>query len=59
MVILEGKRVMNLLLLEADEIHRPEGVPESGGEALLRGRRARHLLEVLRVGPGDVVRLGV
>ncbi|MGI6655556.1 MAG: 16S rRNA (uracil(1498)-N(3))-methyltransferase [Desulfobulbus sp.] len=42
---------MNIVLLEADELQ--------GGRALLRGRRAGHLLGVLGVQPGDVVRVGV
>ncbi len=43
---------MNLLLLDNAEI-------SAGGTARLRGRRARHLLEVLRVEPGRELRLGV
>jgi 16S rRNA (uracil1498-N3)-methyltransferase len=42
---------MNLLLLEAVEL--------SGNEITLVGRRAEHLLRVLRVAPGDMVRVGV
>ncbi len=42
---------MNLLLLEPAEI--------IDGKALLAGRRAEHLLKVLRVEPGDSVRVGV
>lgn len=42
---------MNLLLLERAEI--------IGNEAFLTGRRAEHLLKVLRVAPGDSVRVGV
>lgn len=42
---------MNLLLLEPAE--------SIGGETLLTGRRAEHLLKVLRVVPGDSVRVGV
>ena len=42
---------MNLLLLETQEIHN--------SIAVLKGRRAAHLREVLRVEPGSVVRLGV
>ena len=42
---------MNLVLLEADEL--------IGDEVLLTGRRGKHLLEVLRVAPGDTVRVGV
>ena len=41
---------MNLLLLEAEE---------AADEVVLRDRRARHLLEVLKVEPGGRVRLGV
>lgn len=43
---------MNLLLLEAGEVG-PDGV------AVLRGRRARHLQEVLQSRPGHLVRAGV
>ncbi len=43
---------MNLLLLEPDEI-------SAGGTVRLSGRRAKHLLEVLRVEPGRELRLGV
>ncbi len=43
---------MNLLLLERDEI-------SAGGGARLTGRRAEHLLKVLRVEPGRELRLGV
>ena len=42
---------MNLLLLEAFEL--------SDKETTLVGRRAEHLLRVLRVEPGDMVRVGV
>ncbi len=42
---------MNLLLLEAGEL--------VDGEATLTGRRCEHLLQVLRVAPGDTVRVGV
>ena len=42
---------MNLLLLEPAEI--------IGDEAMLTGRRAEHLLKVLRVAAGDLVRVGV
>ena len=42
---------MNLLLLEPSEF--------IGGEAILSGRRAEHLLRVLKVAPGDVIRVGV
>jgi 16S rRNA (uracil1498-N3)-methyltransferase len=41
---------MNLLLLDATEITR--------NTATLTGRRAEHLLKVLRLAPGDTVRLG-
>ncbi len=43
---------MNLLLLEPGEI-------EDGGAVRLGGRRAEHLLKVLRVEPGRELRLGV
>jgi len=42
---------VNLLLLEPAEVER--------GEARVGGRRARHLLDVLRVQPGAVVRAGI
>ena len=42
---------MNLLLLNSDEI--------AGNEVFLAGRRAEHLLRVLRVEPGSTVRVGV
>ena len=42
---------MNLLLLETSEI--------IGHEVMLTGRRAEHLLKILRVAPGDTVRVGV
>jgi len=42
---------VNLLLLEPSEF--------IGGEAILSGRRAEHLLRVLKVAPGDVIRVGV
>jgi len=42
---------VNLLLLDSSEI--------DGGEASLTGRRAEHLLRVLKVAVGDTVRLGV
>ena len=43
---------MNLLLLEPAEI-------ASGSPVTVRGERARHLREVLRVVPGQAVRAGV
>ncbi len=43
---------MNLLLLEPAELG-------PGGEARLAGRRARHVREVLRCGPGDRISAGV
>ena len=43
---------MNLILLEPDEIG-------DGRDVTLTGARARHLLTVLRVAPGDRVRVGV
>jgi RsmE family RNA methyltransferase len=43
---------MNLLLLTPDEV-RADGTAQVGG------RRARHVAEVLRAGPGDTVRAGV
>lgn len=42
---------MNLLVLDPTEV--------DGGEATLTGRRAEHLLRVLKVTPGDVIRVGV
>lgn len=42
---------MNLLLIETDELVE--------GEVTLNGRRAEHLRQVLKVGLGDTVRLGV
>jgi RsmE family RNA methyltransferase len=42
---------LNLLLLEPSEF--------IGGEASLAGRRAEHLLRVLKAAPGDVLRVGV
>lgn len=42
---------MNLLLLEPEELE--------GGTVTLTGRRAQHLLQVLKVEPGATVRLGV
>ena len=42
---------MNLLLIEPDELARHE--------ATLAGRRAEHLVQVLKVEPGDTVRVGV
>ena len=42
---------MNLLLLEATDVHQD-------GTATLQGRAARHVREVLRAQPGDVVRVG-
>ena len=42
---------MNLLLLDALEL--------TGDETILTGRRAEHLVRVLRVVPGDLVRVGV
>jgi len=42
---------VNLLLLEPGEL--------DGERALIGGRRARHLVEVLRVAPGQRVRAGV
>jgi 16S rRNA (uracil1498-N3)-methyltransferase len=43
---------LNLLLLD-------EGDLEPGGRARVRGRRARHVVEVLRAGPGDRIAVGV
>ena len=43
---------MNLVLIERDEI-------SAGGEVTLSGARAAHLLNVLRIEPGDGVRVGV
>lgn len=43
---------MNLVLLEPDEL-------QADGTAILTGRRARHVREVLRTNPGDEIHLGV
>jgi 16S rRNA (uracil1498-N3)-methyltransferase len=43
---------LNLILLDASEV-------DSDGRASLDGRRARHLVTVLRVKPGDTVRAGI
>ena len=43
---------MNLILLEPDEI-------QADGTALLSGKRARHVREVLRAAPGEEIRVGV
>ncbi len=43
---------MNLLLLEAGEV-------DAGGGVTVSGARARHLLDVLRVDPGQTVRVGI
>ncbi|MSP15134.1 MAG: RsmE family RNA methyltransferase [Myxococcales bacterium] len=43
---------MNLVLLEPEEV-------DASGAVVLRGRRARHLWEVLRVAPGRVLKVGV
>jgi RsmE family RNA methyltransferase len=43
---------LNLLLLD-------EGDLEPGGRARVRGRRARHVVEVLRAGRGDRIAVGV
>lgn len=43
---------MNVLLLSPDEL-QPDGT------ARVQGRRARHVAEVLRAGPGDTLRAGV
>jgi len=43
---------MNLLLLSPDEL-----LPD--GTARVRGRRARHVADVLRAGPGDTLRVGL
>ena len=43
---------MNLILLEADEI-------QADGTAVLSGRRARHVREVLKAAPGGKIRVGV
>jgi RsmE family RNA methyltransferase len=42
---------MNIILIERQEI--------KGGEVLLDGRRAEHLIKVLKAEPGDTVRIGV
>ncbi|WP_373693271.1 RNA methyltransferase PUA domain-containing protein, partial [Desulfobulbus sp.] len=42
---------MNLLLIEPSEL--------IAGQAALTGRRAEHLIKVLRVAVGDTVRVGV
>src|SRR5687768_12599789 len=41
---------MNCIVLEPPEV--------SGGRADLRGRRARHIVQVLRAQPGQIVRVG-
>ncbi len=46
---------MNLILLEPGEI----GAGSAGSDVTLSGARARHLLTVLNVAPGDSVRVGV
>jgi RsmE family RNA methyltransferase len=43
---------VNLLLLEAEEVHR-------AGHVTISGARAAHLLKVLRVAPGQMIRLGI
>ena len=43
---------MNLILLEADEI-------QANGTAVLAGKRARHVREVLQVSAGEQIRVGV
>ena len=43
---------MNLILLEPDEI-------QADGTALLSGKRARHVREVLQAAPGEEIRVGV
>ena len=43
---------MNLILLEPDEIH-------ADGTAVLSGKRARHVREVLKAAPGEEIRVGV
>ncbi|WP_321283880.1 16S rRNA (uracil(1498)-N(3))-methyltransferase [uncultured Vibrio sp.] len=42
---------MNLLLIQSDEL--------VDGEVILSGRRAEHLVKVLKVAPGDTIRLGL
>ena len=43
---------MNLILLEPDEI-------QADGMAVLTGKRARHVCEVLKAAPGEEIRVGV
>lgn len=43
--------LLNLLLLDPEELHQ--------GRLVLRGRRARHLMEILHVKPGDKIRAGL
>ena len=43
---------MNLILLEPDEI-------QADGTAVLTGKRARHVREVLQAAPGEEIRVGV
>ena len=43
---------MNLILLEPDEI-------QADGTAVLAGKRARHVREVLQAGEGEEIRVGV
>jgi 16S rRNA (uracil1498-N3)-methyltransferase len=51
---------MNCILLERTEITTATGDDAGrGGRAELRGRRARHVAEVLRAEPGRIVRVGV
>ena len=46
------RRRMNRILLESSEL-------DAEGRAELTGRRARHVRDVLRAGPGDAVRVGI
>lgn len=47
-----GRHAVNLILLERTEL-------DSGDITTLRGDRARHLLNVLKVTPGQTVRVGI
>jgi RsmE family RNA methyltransferase len=48
---------VNLILLEADEVS--DAAPGSEGTVTLSGKRAVHLLTVLKVAPGHQVRVGI
>ena len=55
---------MNCILIESADLTPDSGVGEAsgvtrGGRASLRGRRARHVVEVLRAEPGQIVKVGL